>query len=106
MHSQAVPPGLGDSVGADRDIDALLDRMPSTSGRPRSVEDLPGGLTNRNLKVTTPAGCVVVRLSDNATSLLAIDRGNEHVNSTAAAAAGVGAAVVDYLPGEGVLVIR
>ena len=106
MHSQAVPAGPGESVGGGREIDALLDRMPSTSGRPRTVEDLPGGLTNRNLKVTTPVGCVVVRLSGNATSLLAIDRGNEHLNSTAAAAAGVGAAVVDYLPGEGVLVIR
>ncbi|MGH3946562.1 MAG: phosphotransferase [Pseudonocardiaceae bacterium] len=92
-------------MSGGRDIDALLDRLPSTSGRPRTVEDLPGGLTNRNLKVTTPAACVVVRLSGNATSLLAIDRDNEYANSVAAAAAGAGAPVVDYLPGEGVLVI-
>lgn len=97
MHPPANP--------GDRDIDALLDRMPSTSGTPRTVEDLPGGLTNRNLKVTTPAGCVVVRLSDHATGLLAIDRDNEHANTVAAATAGVGPPVVDYLPGEGVLVV-
>ncbi|MGH3888441.1 MAG: phosphotransferase [Pseudonocardiaceae bacterium] len=102
------PPAVEESVSAqagDRDIDVLLDRMPSTSGRPRTVEDLPGGLTNRNLKVTTPAGCVVVRLSGSATSLLAIDRDTEHANSVTAAAAGAGAPVVDYLPGEGVLVV-
>lgn len=79
--------------------------MPCTAGRPRTVEDLPGGLTNRNLKVTTPDGAVVVRLSTGATSLLAIDRDHEHANSRAAATTGVAAPVLDYLPGEGVLVV-
>lgn len=96
--------GVG-AAASDRDLEALLDRIPSTSGRPRTVEDLPGGLTNRNLKVTTPAGRVVVRLSDKTTSLLSIDRDNEHANTLAAAAAGVGPPVVNYLPGEGVLVV-
>ncbi len=108
MHPPADPTAVEAPVGAaagGRDIDALLDRMPSTSGTPRTVEDLPGGLTNRNLKVTTPAGRVVVRLSANATRLLSIDRDNEHVNTVAAATAGVGPPVVDYLPGEGVLVV-
>lgn len=92
-------------TGVDAELAALLDRMPCTAGRPRTVEDLSGGLTNRNLKVTAPAGAVVVRLSAGATSLLAIDRDNEHANSRAAATAGVGAPVLDYLPGEGVLVV-
>ena len=39
------------------------------------------------------------------TDLLAIDRDREYRNSLAAADAGVGAPVVDYLPGEGVLVV-
>jgi thiamine kinase-like enzyme len=86
-------------------LDELLDRMPSTAGRPRSVADLPGGLTNRNLKVTTPAGSVVVRLSAGATGLLEIDRAAEHANTRAAAGTGVGAPVLDHLPGEGVLVV-
>jgi thiamine kinase-like enzyme len=89
----------------DPELVALLDRMPCTAGRPRTVEDLPGGLTNRNLKVSTPNGVVVVRISAGATSLLAIDRDNEHANSRVAATTGVGAPVVDYLPGEGVLVV-
>jgi thiamine kinase-like enzyme len=79
--------------------------MPCTAGRPRTVEDLPGGLTNRNLKVTTPTGCVVVRLSSTSTDLLEIDRENEHANTVAAAAAGVGPPVLDYRYGEGVLVV-
>ncbi|MGH3914071.1 MAG: phosphotransferase, partial [Pseudonocardiaceae bacterium] len=87
------------------ELTALLDRMPGTAGRPRTVEDLPGGLTNRNLKVCTPEATVVVRLSAGATSLLSIDRDNEHANSRAAATAGVAPPVLDYLPGEGVLVV-
>lgn len=86
-------------------VEALLDRIPATSARPRTVEDLPGGLTNRNLKVTTPDGSVVVRISASDNDLLAIDRDHEHANSVAAAAAGAGAPVVDYLPDEGVLVV-
>ncbi|MGH3848004.1 MAG: phosphotransferase, partial [Pseudonocardiaceae bacterium] len=96
---------LPTEIAVDAELVALLDRMPCTAGRPRTVEDLPGGLTNRNLKVTTPDGAVVVRISSGATSLLAIDRDNEHANSRAAATTGVGAPVRDYLPGEGVLVV-
>jgi len=48
---------------------------------------------------------VVVRLSAGATSLLSIDRDNEHANSRAAASTGVAPPVLDYLPGEGVLVV-
>ena len=69
------------------------------------LSSLPGGITNRNYKAVTPRGTFVVRLSDPESSLLAIDRGHEHRNSLAAAYSGVGAPVVDYLPGEGVLVV-
>jgi thiamine kinase-like enzyme len=77
-------------------LDALLDGLPSTSGRPRQVVELPGGLTNHNLKVTTPGGTVVVRMFAPGGELLAIDRDHEHANSVAAAEAGVGAPVLDY----------
>lgn len=92
------------SVG-EVELTALLDRIPAASGHPRTVEDLPGGLTNRNLKVTSPQGAVVVRISASDGSLLSIDRDHEHANSTAAARAGVGAPVVDYLRDDGVLVV-
>jgi thiamine kinase-like enzyme len=48
---------------------------------------------------------VVVRVSPPSTELLAVDRVSEHHNSVAAAQAGVGAPVIDYLPGRGVLVV-
>ncbi|TDD09973.1 LPS biosynthesis choline kinase [Nonomuraea deserti] len=83
----------------------LLDRIPLLSGVPRAVEELPGGLTNRNYKVTTPGGAYVVRVSASDGTLLAIDRDAEHANSLAAARAGVGAPVHAYLPGQGVLVV-
>jgi thiamine kinase-like enzyme len=84
--------------------DELLDAIPRTSGRPRTVEELPGGLTNRNLKVTTPDGTVVVRIPAAGPGLLGIDRDHEYANSVAAAEAGVGAPVLHYRPGEGLVV--
>jgi len=85
-------------------VEELLDSIPCTAGRPRTVEDLPGGLTNRNLKVTTPDGTVVVRIATPGPSLLGIDRDAEHENSVRAAAAGVGAPVRHYRPGQGLVV--
>ena len=90
--------------GTDSDVDALLDRVPALAG-PRSVADLPGGLTNRNLRVTTSTGDYVVRLSQSDAGLLGIDRDAEHANTRAAAVAGVGAEVVDYRPDLGLMVI-
>ena len=83
----------------------VLDRIPLLSGVPRTVELLPGGLTNHNYKVTVPSGCYVARVWASDGSLLAIYRDAEHANSIAAAAAGVGAPVHDYRPGLGVLVV-
>ncbi|GGO80634.1 choline/ethanolamine kinase family protein [Nonomuraea cavernae] len=86
-------------------LSEVLDRIPLLSGVPRSVEELPGGLTNRNYKVTVPGGAYVVRVSASDGALLAIDRDAEHANTLAAFRAGVGPAVHDYVPGAGVLVV-
>jgi len=88
------------------ELDALFDRTASLAARPRVVEALPGGLTNRNYKVTTPDGTFVARISDAGTDLLAIDRDIEYRNSLTAAAAGAGAPVVEYLPEDHALIIR
>jgi thiamine kinase-like enzyme len=87
-------------------VDALFAQVPSLSAEPRSVQELPGGLTNRNYKVTTPDGVFVARVCSDGGELLAIDRDNEYRNSVTAAAAGVGAPVIEYLPLRGVLVLR
>jgi len=86
-------------------IDELLDRVPSLAGRPRTVQELPGGLTNRNYKVSTPDGSFVARVWSAGSELLAIDRDNEYRNSVIAAAAGAGAPVIEYRPDDGILVI-
>jgi thiamine kinase-like enzyme len=89
----------------DTALNALLDQLPALAGRTRQIEDLPGGLTNRNLKITTSDGVYVARCSGSSSNLLAIDRDNEDFNSRAAQRAGVGAPVIDYRPDLGILLI-
>jgi thiamine kinase-like enzyme len=90
---------------SERQLDERLAQVPALAGGPRTLEDLPGGLTNRNLKVTTPEGTYVARFSDDNAEDLDIDRAAEAENSRAAAEAGVGAPVVDSRPDLGLLVI-
>jgi len=88
------------------DLDTLLDGIPVLTGQGRHVTPLPGGLTNVNYRVRTDDGLdVVVRVSSPDTGLLGVDRHAEHANTLAASAAGVGAPVVDYLEGRGVMVV-
>ena len=82
-----------------------LAEIPWLHGRTYDVEQLPGGLTNVNLKVTLSDRVVVVRIAQEGSSLLAIDHGIEHLNSIAAFDAGVGAPVIDYLPEAGLMVV-
>ena len=99
-----VPPPDPASPDGDAATAALLDSIPATAERPRTVTDLPGGLTNRNLKVVTPSATVVVRIPGAGSELLEIDRDAEYRNSVAAATAGVGPPVVHHRPGEGITV--
>src|SRR5258706_1473328 len=89
----------------DSKLDALRARIPVLAGATR-ITPL-GGLTNVNYRVDTPEGTYVMRVSQKkVTSLLSINRENERVNTERAYRAGVGAALVDSLPTENVLVIR
>ena len=90
--------------GPSAELDAIFDQVPSLAG-PRTVDELPGGLTNRNFKITTRNGSYVARVASPGSELLAIDRENEYRNSVRAAAAGVGAPVIDYQPAANVLVL-
>ncbi|HET7666625.1 MAG TPA: LPS biosynthesis choline kinase, partial [Mycobacterium sp.] len=89
----------------DAQLDAMLEEIPALAGRPRQLEELSGGLTNRNVKVTTPAGVYVARCIDTSCNFLAIDRDDEYHNSVAAERAGVGAPVIDYRPDLGILLL-
>jgi thiamine kinase-like enzyme len=82
----------------------VLSRVPSLAGA-REITALPGGLTNQNFKVVTGAGSYVARLWSGGGDLLGIDREHEYRNSQLAAAAGVGAPVIEYRPLDRVLVL-
>ena len=73
---------------------------------PRTIAELPGGLTNANHKVVTQAGAYVVRRWSDDTGLLAIDRDNEHWNTVRAAETGVAAPAVAYLPEHNAMVLE
>src|SRR6266516_2197534 len=61
-------------------------------------QPLDGGITNRNFRVHTASGDYVVRVFGKDTSELGIDRRTERAAAEAAAAAGVGAEVIGFLP--------
>jgi thiamine kinase-like enzyme len=102
MSSDAV---TTEAPGAPALTDALLDEVEVLRGRSRRVEELSGGLTNRNYKVTTDEGSYVVRVSSEETGALAINRDHEYRNSVIAAKAGVGAPVIAHLPDRHVMVV-
>ena len=87
-----------------------LDRLAVLAGRSWRVAELPGGLTNHNVRVTTTDDGepldIVVRCSQSDAGLLGIDRDAESVNTTASAEAGVGPRVVEYRPDLGMLAIE
>ncbi len=91
------------------DEQPALDRLACLAGRSWRVDDLPGGLTNVNLRVrSTDAGeplDVVVRWTRGNAELLGIDREAEHDNAVAAYQAGVGAEVLEYRPDLSITVI-
>jgi thiamine kinase-like enzyme len=92
-------------VPDDLALAELLDLVPALRGE-RTVAELAGGLTNTNYKVTNDAGAFVVRVSAKDSGMLAIDRENEYRNSVAAAEAGVGARVIDYVPEHSLLILE
>jgi thiamine kinase-like enzyme len=95
VYNQTLPP----------DLAAFRDRLRSIEGV-RSFRELTGGITNRNYLVDGALGKVVVRLSWPGSSMLAIDREFEYLNSKAAADTGAAPAVIEYLAGQGALVVR
>ena len=85
-------------------IDAVVERV--WPGGVDSVEELGGGITNHNFKVTAGGELYVLRVGGNDTGLLGIDRAVEHEASLAAAELGIGPEVVAFLEPEGYLVTR
>jgi thiamine kinase-like enzyme len=110
-YALAAHPGLHVSMEAeDSDeyrLHEAIARVPEMGDQPFVSSVLPGGLTNRNYRVSAADGrLMVVRLSSPQSSVLTIARGDEYVNARAAAAAGVGPGVLAYVPEFSALVIE
>jgi len=75
-------------------------------GRGAVFEELGGGITNRNYKVSVEGSEYVLRMGGAKTSLLGIDRAVEYAAGRRAFEVGVGPEVVAFVPEEGWLVAR
>jgi thiamine kinase-like enzyme len=89
----------------DTQLNELFEEFPALAGRPRQLQELSGGLTNRNVKVSTPDAVYVARCTDTGSNFLGIDRDEEYYNTQMAERAGVGAPVIDYRPDLGILLL-
>ncbi len=98
------PERVSDASALEREFAQLFNKVERLHSR-KSITELSGGLTNRNFLIQTLEDKYVARVSSNSSSLLSIDRGSEYINSTIAGNGKVGAEVLDYLPGEGLLLI-
>ena len=76
------------------ELERVCAQVPQLRGPERRIAPIPGGMTNRNYRVSTADGDYVVRIGVRETGELGIDRDNEHHNSVLAARAGVGAPVI------------
>ncbi|HEX2111862.1 MAG TPA: phosphotransferase [Gaiellaceae bacterium] len=86
------------------DPKAIAERL--WPGRNAEIEELGGGITNRNFKVTVDADAFVLRVGGKDTELLGIDRSVEHGASLVAAELGIGPEVSRFVEAEGWLVTR
>ena len=75
-------------------------------GRDAEIEELRGGITNRNFKISVDGEAHVLRVSGKDTELLGIDRAVEHGASLVAAELGIGPEVVAFSEPEGWLLTR
>lgn len=99
------PDSVIDSTTFEEIYGSLLDQVPCLKSR-KSITELSGGLTNRNLLIESSDNKYVARISSNSSSLLSIDRESEYGNSLLAAEVEIAPSVHCYLPGQGVLVIE
>jgi len=101
---EMYPEPMSDASSLEHEFAQLFNKVERLRSR-TAISELSGGLTNRNFLIETPENKYVARVSSNSSSLLSIDRSSEFINSTIAGKGKVGAEVLDYLPGEGLLLI-
>jgi thiamine kinase-like enzyme len=87
-------------------IEEVIQKIEDWSGRQAQIQEMTGGLTNKNYRVEVEGHSYFVRVPGASTELLAIDRDNEYHSSKAAADAGVGPKVLYHLPDHKVMVLE
>jgi hypothetical protein len=88
----------------DAQLNTLLEEIPVLAGRPRQLQELSGGLTNRNVKVTTPDAVYVARCTDTSCNFLAIARAGG-TTTRSRRARGRRRAIDQYRPDLGILLL-
>jgi len=84
------------------DLSPILQRIPQFHDcQSLEIEELTGGITNRNYKICTDSECYVLRLGGNETQFLSIDRKTEHECSYLASQIGVAPIPAAFLEPEG-----
>ena len=90
----------------DAQLDERFDLMPALAGRPRRLEDLAGGLTNRNVKVTTPDGVYVARCCDTGVATCWASTASRSTSTPGPPSRPVsGRRSIDYRPSLGILLL-
>ncbi|HEY4313558.1 MAG TPA: phosphotransferase [Pirellulales bacterium] len=87
------------------DLQDILHEIPELAGA-TIVLPLGGGITNRNYRVLVGNDAYALRIAGDNTAQLGIDRDSEYACAAIAAAVGIGAEVVAYLPARRALLTR
>ncbi len=87
------------------ELDTILREIPQLTGQP-VVTPLLDGITNHNYRIESGDEIYVLRVAGENTAQLGIDRAYEHHCAQAAAAIGVGAEVIAWLPHHRALLTR
>ena len=87
-------------------IEEVIQKIEDWSGRQAQIQEMTGGMTNKNYRVEVEGQSYFVRIPGASTELLAVDRDSEYHSSKAAAAAGVGPKVLYHLPDHKVMVLE
>ncbi len=84
------------------DLSPILQRIPQFNDcQSLEVEELTGGITNKNYKICTDSECYVLRLGGNETRYLGIDRKTEHECSYLASQTGIAPRPAAFIEPEG-----
>jgi thiamine kinase-like enzyme len=88
-------------------LSPILQRIPQfASTKSLEIEELTGGITNRNYKISADGECFVLRLGGNETQFLGIDRKTEYECSLLASQIGLAPEPTAFLEPEGYILSR